>query len=176
VQSTWKLVPLPIERFPWEERGARGCHKGVRGRGTDLGELDITLGLQSGGSGLVFRSQAIISPVLFTSRAPQAELKLTFYNVHTLANQHHISIMRNTYKGQRIYSISNIQNKGNDITYSTKARSSPRTDDLKVSSVKSSTSEANVVAKNGRIASRAPDSFIFMYMDMSKVYRRDGIC
>ena len=46
------------------------------------------------------------------------------------------------------------------MTYSTKARSSPRTDDLNVSSVRSSTSDANVVAKNGRIASRAPDNFI----------------
>jgi len=80
--------------------------------------------------------------------------------------------LKKTYKGQRIYLINKVQNKGTLVTYSTKARSSPRTDDLKVSSVKSSTSDANVVAKNGRIASRAPDSFIFYVYDMSIVYKK----
>jgi hypothetical protein len=75
-------------------------------------------------------------------------------------------------RGKESIGISKVQNKGTLVTYSTKARSSPRTDDLNVSSVRSSTSDANVVAKNGRIASRAPDNFILIVYDMSKVYKR----
>jgi len=103
------------------------------------------------------------APSQFTSRAPQAE-----YSLLTMSTPFPISFisisMINTYKGQRTYKVSKVQDKAILVTHSTKARSSPRTDDLKVSSVKSRTSDAKVVAKNGRIASRAPDNFILIYV------------
>lgn len=57
------------------------------------------------------------------------------------------------------------------MTYSTRARSSPKTDDLKFDSVRSKTSDASAVAKNGRRASNAPENFIFWGMYMGKYSR-----
>jgi hypothetical protein len=73
----------------------------ARGGETNLGELDITLGLQSGCSSLVLWCQAIISPIHTTSHAPQAE-----YSLFTMSTPFLISFisiaLENTYKGQRI--------------------------------------------------------------------------
>jgi hypothetical protein len=80
----------------------RGCYEEARGGETNLGELNITFGLQSGSSSLVLWCQAIISPIHTTSHAPQAEYSLLTMSTPFLVSFISISL-ENTYKGQRIY-------------------------------------------------------------------------